>query len=513
MQSMIFPGLRKRFPNSKITYAIPKNFISLFDNCSDIDEVIDSSTIDSNLPKMVVTHKYDFFGEISTSCIEYESRVLKEKGYVDKSRQEIWSESMGLHLMEFRTCIKIDKELPDDIKQLKKKGNPIICIAPVSNEKTRSYPVELTNQLIELLKDNYEVIYMDSKKSGNIKNAMQLCDLDLKTMGRIINHIDLMISVDTGPLHYAGILGKPVIGLFGVTDAKVRVKHYNAHYLQGECQKGKEPCWYAGSAQCKKPKSDSASCMFINPEKIVDTVENIFNNTTQPVIRNKKRNIGIVIPIYIKDQFRLDYLRQTLESLRNSIFPEDCNFTLLLIDDCSDNYDEFDKFTIEGIEVIRMRNDRNIKVWGCLKKGFDYFYANNYDLMLNLDSDAIVKKDWLLKLLELHDKFPNTIISGFNAHSHKVISQSNGYYLKNTIGGINLLFKWEHYLEYIRKSFDKGNDWDWTICETINKLGKQFIVTNPSVIQHIGKETSLGHHHQHPDYAEDFNEDRNNQSI
>ena len=280
MQSMIFPELRKKFPTSEITYAIPKEFMSLFEGCSDIDKIIDVKGIETQIYRYIASGEYDFIGDITRSCIKYEMKSLKEKGIVDKSRQEIWSESIGLKIDNFRTCIKItEKEKQDAQKYLKEKGiqndKPVICIVPYSHEKSRSYPLDLTQRLINILSNSYQILFMDIVENKKIKNAIQVYNLGLREMGAIISNTDLMISVDTGPLHYAGLLEKPVIGLFGVTDAKVRIKYYKAKYLQGECQKEQSACWYFSKTQCKKSEFDSVSCMYIEPERIAKIAEQI----------------------------------------------------------------------------------------------------------------------------------------------------------------------------------------------------------------------------------------------
>jgi ADP-heptose:LPS heptosyltransferase/lipopolysaccharide biosynthesis glycosyltransferase/SAM-dependent methyltransferase len=278
MQSQIFPVIRKMFPKSNITYAIPTQFHRLFDNCQDIDSIIDVKLIESNIPRIFAKAEYDFFSDISSSCYIGEMKEIKDHGCVERSRQQIWGESMGLYDGQYKgTSIVI---LEDEVKNAREKYFPnvdkkIVCIVPVSAEKTRSYPEDYTLKLINLLSERFHVVCMDDKNHKDFP-CQQIIAQDFREMGAIIKNIDCMVSVDTGPLHFAGILGIPIVGIFGITDAMARLKHYKSQYIQGECSQGRLPCWYSDNSQCIDKKSDSASCMFIEPERIMRLVDQAF---------------------------------------------------------------------------------------------------------------------------------------------------------------------------------------------------------------------------------------------
>jgi hypothetical protein len=210
-------------------------------------------------------------------------------------------------------------------------------------------------------------------------------------------------------------------------------------------------------------------------------------------IKTKIKTIGIVMTVFD----RPEYVEKSLSSLANTTFPKGTVTTIVIVNDNSTDK-KIDKilknFNIHGVNKVIFNNEENIRTWNCLIKGFDYLYNKNVDVMMSLDSDAIVKKDWLVKVLDLHKKFPETIVSGFNANSHKASSEIDTYYVKKTIGGINMVFNWGTYLDIIRTNLVSGlASWDWKVCDYINRSNMSFYVTKPSVIQHIGADSSLGH--------------------
>jgi hypothetical protein len=139
-------------------------------------------------------------------------------------------------------------------------------------------------------------------------------------------------------------------------------------------------------------------------------------------------------------------------------------------------------------------------------------FEQGFDIVINLDSDAIVRNDWLDVLLHLHKRFPKQIITGFHSTTknadgserHRMISGGEGWCEKLSVGGINMLFTKQTFEQFAKPALEKcivhGGNWDHQTCIAAGSV----ICSVPSVIQHIGIESSLGHTHDKPDVADDF---------
>lgn len=214
--------------------------------------------------------------------------------------------------------------------------------------------------------------------------------------------------------------------------------------------------------------------------------------------------IGLLITTFN----RPEYLRQTLDSLSR------CDLTginILIVDDCSR-----DPQTIELIRPYTvMRNIRNISIRYSMQIGFDRLVSDGCDVLINLDADVIVRKDFLSKLIELYTLFPDRIISGFNTLTknrigkarHPIASSHDGYVTKKSIGGVNMCMGVNTYHTIVKpalvESQQTRDHWDKIACRISNEKGKAIIVSSPSVIQHIGFDSAMGHR-DNPDIAEDF---------
>ena len=135
------------------------------------------------------------------------------------------------------------------------------------------------------------------------------------------------------------------------------------------------------------------------------------------------------------------------------------------------------------------------------------------DFLCTIDSDTIFKKDWIHTIYHSYNEckkdFPNynLLVSGFNIENahHSVIEKKQNYILKNSVGGCNMFFSKEIYTTIIRRCLF-SHKWDTNIVNSIKEFDCKIITTNPSVIQHIGFDTSIEYRKGNKtyDYAEDF---------
>jgi glycosyltransferase involved in cell wall biosynthesis len=227
----------------------------------------------------------------------------------------------------------------------------------------------------------------------------------------------------------------------------------------------------------------------------LDLIKNILQPTYDKVI---------VIPTYN----RKDILKKTLDSFVKTKL--DNNTLLIIIDDNSNeetqqfikNYDIYNVFT------IKLFKKENKCMYDSFVMGFDYAIQNypSIKYLITLDSDTIHKPNWLEKEIQLFKRFNdnNILLTGFNTNNHKTKKYFNDYSEKHTIGGINILFHKNYYINYGREAFiHHKRDWDWGFCGISKKYKYKIICTKPSVIQHIG-DIGLNSNKGKYDKANDF---------
>lgn len=227
--------------------------------------------------------------------------------------------------------------------------------------------------------------------------------------------------------------------------------------------------------------------------------------------------LGIIICTYN----RPEYLRECLDSLKRADLSK--IQTILIVDDASTDKETIkiiEEFEIDGIEKIWYFKPKNKSIKDSLLYGFDFLFEHRIDTAINLDSDAIVINNFVDRLLKLKNKYPKLIVSGFNCNTlnkngtvrHQHLYKEDGAIFRASVGGINMCIQREQYLKYVKPALlhtlEFGGNWDALSCINSMKDSLPIAVTVPSVIQHVGSNSSMNHGAggEPMDEAQDFKE-------
>lgn len=225
---------------------------------------------------------------------------------------------------------------------------------------------------------------------------------------------------------------------------------------------------------------------------------------------------GIVIPIFS----RYEYLKLCLESLKKSKIK---NCFIILVDESltknvNDDHLKCNEL-VKNFEycdniVLKIFKKNHGNMFDSILRGMDILYRfTNY--LITIDSDTIQKENWINLLINTYEIAKkenintNLLLTGFNTINtgmHTISKEFDNYYLKNSFGGCNMFFERKIYLNFIRYCLNSYK-WDTNIINLLKKNNTLFIATKPSVIDHIGNESS-GHrsndNNKTHDYAFDY---------
>ncbi|MEI7916696.1 MAG: glycosyltransferase family 9 protein [Methylophilaceae bacterium] len=179
-----------------------------------------------------------------------------------------------------QTEIASDPSLKDTAQSILEK-HTVICHIGTSQEK-KEWPIKKWYEFYQLAtKAGYSIAFTagpNEREQLLIKALKQLdenifslpSNLDLSLFLAILNQAELLISGDTGPLHFAAGLGKKVIGLFGVEDG---VRHYAPIYAKNETIIGK-PCTCTGELVHASVCKSLSPCMnSISAEQVFELLK------------------------------------------------------------------------------------------------------------------------------------------------------------------------------------------------------------------------------------------------
>ena len=227
------------------------------------------------------------------------------------------------------------------------------------------------------------------------------------------------------------------------------------------------------------------------------------------------KDISILLTTYN----RPEYLRECLDSLKRADLSK--VESILIVDDASTSHETIsliDGFYIEGVNVVKHFKNENKSIKDSLLFGYNLLFQAGNRLVTNLDADALVNNLFVDKILEAKRMYPAMITTAFNCNTlnrdgsvrHKHLFKEHGYTFRASVGGINMCVNIEQFLKYMKpaliKALAENLNWDDHTCRNSMKDSLPICVICPSVVQHIGYNSSMGHSAggEPPDMAEDF---------
>lgn len=252
---------------------------------------------------------------------------------------------------------------------------------------------------------------------------------------------------------------------------------------------------------------------FLSLEEIEQMIPENYGNVELSVQQSYiKPTIGIVSPIYS----RHEYLEKFLNSLSKSNL---LNCILVLVDESMTKDINNDKIKVrelvknyknENTTLIKIYKNKHGNMFDSILTGFDLL-APLCNYLVTIDSDTIHNTDWIKKCVDTFDivkseiQHSNILLSGFNTTNlgkHTVKEYRDEYVIKDSVGGCQMFFDKSIYYEFIRKALI-SHKWDSNILSVMNDIDGSIITTKPSVIEHIGYESSMQKENVY-DYSVDF---------
>ncbi len=275
-----FPAINlliQEYPNIKIDWLINPEFEPILDYCPNINEriIFQRKKLGSiktgfgtfiSLIKKIRNNQYDFvldlqglirsafFARIAKSkkiigfaeCKESIAKLFYNKKFynidnyshaIDKNISLICQllekpSIQGNFILKANPAINLSIEQKLEVASIHKK-DILIGIIPGARWKTKTWPPEFFTKVINALyeyNNSYKFILIGSKADEKIaksiiadaisaKNIISMIGkTTLPELVELIRNLDVIFTNDSGPMHIAAALGKPVFALFGSTD-------------------------------------------------------------------------------------------------------------------------------------------------------------------------------------------------------------------------------------------------------------------------------------------------------
>lgn len=229
MATPIARGVKRKFPKSHITYAIPTdyaegNLMALLYNNPYIDEIIDY--------RLVIRDDYDSFTDITRTGLSEEKSFSKFPNRID-----LFARACSIPLYNNYRPIYIATEEEnswgkDWVKRTlgERKPGALIGIHLRSNDPKRTWPAFRVREFVDLArKEGYFSLIFgwgDSADEWRLAGSEEVFGFGIREAAAILKQCDILVCPDSALLHLGGALNIKTVSLFGSMPPGSRINHY-----------------------------------------------------------------------------------------------------------------------------------------------------------------------------------------------------------------------------------------------------------------------------------------------
>lgn len=301
-----------------------------------------------------------------------------------KNRTAIYLAQLGLYPIDKRPVYVVSpEERKWATKFVAELHRPLVGIQIQASVRSRTYP-GMANVATSLAQLDYGVIILDESGEEDLSFKYTI-----REVAALVEQCDIIVANDSLHTHLAGALGKRIIAIYGPTDGHIFCEDYEkATVIQAPCTKLKnEPCWHkldcipGGSSEEKEDRAYGQCLEALEPRIVLDEISRL---------RTDVRRILVVMLTFDL----LSFTKKAIASIR-------CwhDYDLFVVDnESTDGTREWLKE--KGIKFVSKRTS----VAGAQNIGIDEFLKGNYDYMILLNNDLVLRYDALDTLIEVADE-------------------------------------------------------------------------------------------------------------
>jgi lipopolysaccharide heptosyltransferase I len=315
--------LRRRFSDAHIAWMIDPSFADLIDSHPDLNEIIlfkkkhyarswrdgaaamDLFDFKTNLRDRKFDLAIDLQGLFRSAWLAFFSGAPVRIGFGNAREMaplfythRVPIRSMEVHAIEryralaealgcAREAVEFDFAISNDHRaQLRRRAencgvnldNRFAVLLPGTNWETKKWPAEHFAALVPMLRERLgiESIVAGGPDAPTIPGAMSLIgQTTLKQLVALLERAEVVIANDTGPMHIAAALGRPLVSVFGPTNP-VRTGPYQRMDTVVRLNIACSPCY--------KRECSHTSCMqWLTPEMVLQRVTTAMRTATTEV--------------------------------------------------------------------------------------------------------------------------------------------------------------------------------------------------------------------------------------
>lgn len=297
--------LRTQYPDAQIDYLTRSPFIPIVKAFGTINTVYDERQLNEILPRLV-SQEYDWVIDLHAKVSTWKiAKEIKPKNKSVYKKQHLLRQLIVWHLTKrsirstvdlYMTALKpilsqtsyhypslqeTSQAMPSWFIEMEQSHRQWITLFPGAAHPTKRYPLELWKEVVAGISEEVGVLLLGSPDECDLCTELAQSaprfvynhcgELNTKELLIAIQHSNIVITNDSGPMHLAAAYQKPQIAIFGSTHTRLGFAPLNHVAIIFEKNLRCQPCTLHGRDHCPK---EHFNCMRkISPAQINQAIQ------------------------------------------------------------------------------------------------------------------------------------------------------------------------------------------------------------------------------------------------
>jgi FkbM family methyltransferase len=210
-------------------------------------------------------------------------------------------------------------------------------------------------------------------------------------------------------------------------------------------------------------------------------IHTIYKKPGNAVVKTTKYRRKIMIGIPMRNRVGYVKFHAKILTQYNKVDSKD----IFIFDDYSDQYGEKDLRNWYGKNIHYFRTKKAVGADANTRSLFEMFAKSEYDILLTLDSDLLMKNNWKKFIYDNIDKSGVISLYHSNADHHKTTDCDGEKCRKHSMGNAAAVMTKDVVQKMLKQHKNHYFDWGWV--EYFTKHGIHMYVPQNSIVMHYGK--------------------------
>jgi ADP-heptose:LPS heptosyltransferase len=224
------PALRDRHPNSWLVLIAPPGCWQIAASSRLANVAADSGSFLHRLVEQPNSRRFYYRPLLPD---EQSPRVPQTRHLADEFARAL-GVIADMSCVNLRAPDQVQRRLARRLREVNPDQRPVIVLHPGRTWPVREWPAERWRELAQLVSSNTSAVMIkvgtDTDSMGQLRPLAPFPDvvdwtnqLDADETVALLGQVDALVAIDSGPLHIAGVLGLPAVGLFGAIFSHLRL--------------------------------------------------------------------------------------------------------------------------------------------------------------------------------------------------------------------------------------------------------------------------------------------------